>query len=62
MTLNFQIRSNLGQHLHFLRLFLSIWSVFTFGADLADLLYVVPCAVVDRVRDSSLADDLMLTG
>lgn len=36
--------------------------MFTFRVDLADLLYIVPCAVVDGLRDSSLANDLMLTG
>lgn len=34
----------------------------TFGADLADLLHVVLGAVVDGVRDSALADGLVLAG
>lgn len=34
----------------------------TFGADLADFLHVVLGAIVDGVRDSALADGLVLAG
>lgn len=34
----------------------------TFGADLADLLHVVLGAIVDGMRDSTLADSLVLAG
>lgn len=47
-----------------------IWSTFsvqmdsflTFWTDLADFLHIVLGAVVDGVRDSALADGLMLAG
>lgn len=37
-------------------------SVLTFGADFSDLLHIITCPVVNGVRDSTLADDLVLAG
>lgn len=36
--------------------------VLTFGADFSDLLHIITCPVVNGVRDSALANDLVLAG